>query len=214
MLQRKMGFFPLLILLAPTSNAAWLEASTDHFVIYVDEQEKALAGFAERLELFDAAMAQVFQTPHPRSSPSNRVKIFVVSNAAQVRQINEAGKYVVGLYKPRAGSTVAFVPRLTSGSSQYEMSARTVLYHEYALHFMSSMTATYKKATDLGPPAGGGVRNPGHARVQPSSGRECPAGAEAAGGSTVEDGRRRSKTGRVTQPSGATQLIGPGLQLS
>ena len=44
-----------LLLLASTAHAEWLEASSDHFVIYGDEDEKKVYEFAERLERFHAA---------------------------------------------------------------------------------------------------------------------------------------------------------------
>ncbi len=35
------------------ANAAWREASTDHFVIYSEQTENSLRDFATRLERFD-----------------------------------------------------------------------------------------------------------------------------------------------------------------
>ena len=56
-----------------TANAAWLEASSDHFVIYGDQDENSLQSLAERLELFHSAMPHVFKKPLSRPSPSNRI---------------------------------------------------------------------------------------------------------------------------------------------
>jgi hypothetical protein len=136
-----------LLLLAATANAAWLEASSDHFVIYGDHNEKALQGFAERLELFHAAMAHVFGRQEKPPSPSNRVTIFVVPSQGKVREVVAAdNRYLAGIYLPRAGAAIAVVPKLKSISSDYEMSGETVLLHEYAHHFMAGMTArTYPR---------------------------------------------------------------------
>ena len=125
------------VLCATTANAEWLEASSDHFVIYGDQSEKAVKGFSERLELFHAAMAHVFKKQQAKPSPSNRVTIFVVSSTGKVREVIGAkDRYIAGVYFPRAGGSVAVVPNVKGASSQYEMSGETVLYHEYAHHFM------------------------------------------------------------------------------
>jgi tetratricopeptide (TPR) repeat protein len=130
-----LGWFALL-LVAATANAEWLEASSDHFVIYSDQNEKVVKGFAERLERFHAAMAHVFAKPQTKPGPSNRVTVFVVSSAAKVRKvIGTKDRYLVGTYIPRAGSAVVVIPRLRH-ASKYQVSGETILYHEYAHHFM------------------------------------------------------------------------------
>jgi len=131
-----LGCFAL-VLFAATANARWLEASSDHFVIYGDQSEKAVTGFAERLERFHGAMAHVFRKQQTKPSPSNRVTIFVVSSTGKVREVIGAkNRYISGVYFPRAGSSIAVVPKLMGASSQYDMSGETILYHEYAHHFM------------------------------------------------------------------------------
>jgi tetratricopeptide (TPR) repeat protein len=137
----------LLLLFSATANAAWLEAGSDHFVIYGDQNEKAIQGFAERLELFHAAMAHLFGRQEKPPSPSNRVTIFVVPSQGKVREVVAAdNRYLAGIYLPRAGAAIAVVPKLKSTSSSYEISGETVLLHEYAHHFMSGLTArTYPR---------------------------------------------------------------------
>lgn len=129
-------------LFAAPANAAWLEASSDHFVIYGDQNEKTLRGFAQRLEIFHVTMADVLGRAYVKPSPSNRVTIYVVSNRAEVREIAGDGhRYLAGLYRARAGSTIAVVPRLKGASLQAELSPETILFHEYAHHFMAGSTA-------------------------------------------------------------------------
>lgn len=129
-------------LFASTANAEWLEVSSDQFVIYGDQNEKALTRFAERLELFHAAMTHRFRMQQAKPSPSNRVTIYVVSNQAKVRKLAGGdNRYLAGVYLPRAGSAIAVIPRLGRASSPYELSPETVLYHEYAHHFMFGLTA-------------------------------------------------------------------------
>jgi tetratricopeptide (TPR) repeat protein len=132
----------LLLLCAATANAAWLEASSDHFVIYGDQNEKAIRGFAERLELFHAAMAHVFGKQQQRPSPSNRVTIFVVSSQGKVRELVAADSpYVAGIYLPRAGAAIAVVPQDKDLGWDHALSGETVLFHEYAHHFMYGQTS-------------------------------------------------------------------------
>ena len=128
----------LFLLFVATAHAEWLEASSDHFLIYSDQNEKAVQGFAERLERFHSAMVYVYQKQQTKPSPSNRVTIFVVSSAARVQEVVGAkNRYLSGVYIPRAGASVAVIPRLKAASKQ-ELSGETVLYHEYAHHFMTA----------------------------------------------------------------------------
>jgi tetratricopeptide (TPR) repeat protein len=131
-----------LILLASAANAEWLEASGDHFVIYSDQDERVVTRFAERLERFHGAMAYVFAKPQMKPGPSNRVTVFVVSSKSKVREVTGAkNRFTVGMYIPRAGSSVAVIPKLKNASS-HEVSGATILHHEYAHHFMiASLTA-------------------------------------------------------------------------
>ena len=125
-----------LLLVAATARADWLEVSSDHFVIYADQNEEMTRDFAGRLERFHAAMARAFAKAQTKPGPSNRVTVFVVSSSAKVRKVTGTkNRYVAGMYIPRAGSSVAVIPKLRHGSS-FEYTGETVLYHEYAHHFM------------------------------------------------------------------------------
>jgi len=85
-----------LLMVSATANAEWVEASSDHFVIY-GEDERDVRGFADRLERFHAAMAHVYVKPQAKPGPSNRVTIFVVSSASKVRKVaGIQNKYVAG----------------------------------------------------------------------------------------------------------------------
>lgn len=140
---RYISILPLVLLLAaPTARADWQEASSDHFVIYGEQGEESLRRFAERLELFHAAMAHVFNKKEAKPSPSNRLTVYVVSSRSKVQELSGMdNRFLAGVYLPRAGAAIAVVPTLKRGSSKYELSGEKVLYHEYAHHFMSSLTA-------------------------------------------------------------------------
>lgn len=128
-----------LFMFAAAAHAEWLEVSSDHFVIYSEQKEKALQAFANRLERFHAAMARLYRKEPSQPSPSNRVTIFVVSSASEVREVTGTkSRYLAGIYIPRAGSSIAVIPKLQGASSKFSLSGETILYHEYAHHFMMS----------------------------------------------------------------------------
>ena len=130
------GWMSLVLIAAPALAEEWLEVDSDHFVIYSDQKEKVVKGFAERLERFHGAMGHMFGEPPSKPGPSNRVTVYVVSSAAQVRSVVGNGdRYMNGIYIPRAGGSVALIPKLRKAAS-FELTGETVLYHEYAHHFM------------------------------------------------------------------------------
>jgi tetratricopeptide (TPR) repeat protein len=131
-----------LAVLAPPALADWREISSDHFVIYADQGEDNLKRFAERLERFHAAMALRYPSQDYKPSPSNRVTVFVVANRRAVQELRDPkDREVAGFYRPRAGATVAVVPKLARGYSKFELSPETILLHEYAHHFMYGLSA-------------------------------------------------------------------------
>lgn len=130
------------LLFCAAARADWIEASGDHFVIYSDQDEKVVKTFAERLERFHGAMAYLFGKQQAKPGPSNRVFVFVVSSGAKVRKVTGIdNRFAVGVYKARAGSSLAVVPKLRNGSKS-EVTGATILYHEYAHHFMIASLTT------------------------------------------------------------------------
>lgn len=128
----------LLLLPANVAHAAWLEASSAHFVVYADDSERDIHRFSEQLERYHSAMALVTGTKMEAPSPSNRVTVYVVRSDRDVRKLYRGdSKYVQGFYQPRAGGSLAIVPRVQvgSGEASYTM---TILLHEYAHHFAAS----------------------------------------------------------------------------
>lgn len=133
-----MRLWPIfLAILAWASPAAaeWRQAQTGHFVIYSKDDEDALRQFATRLERFDAAMRAIHGLPDVDFGPANRVTIYAVDDTADIRRLGRMGSDLMGFYVPRAGGSVAFVPRNVDQAYQ-DMSAQSVLLHEYAHHFL------------------------------------------------------------------------------
>ena len=75
-----------LLLTPAAARAEWLEASSDHFVVYAETRGTEARLFSQQLESYHAAMAAVTGSPNLRPSPSNRLTIYVVSSEAQVRK--------------------------------------------------------------------------------------------------------------------------------
>lgn len=126
-----------LVALSP-ARAEWLEASGPNFVVYADQSEKQVRAFTDMLERYRSAMRVVYKLPEEPTSPSNRLTVFVVRDANQVRKLlGEGSRYTQGFYQSRAGGSVAFIPRV-DGSNQTDRvtEGELVLLHEYAHHFM------------------------------------------------------------------------------
>lgn len=128
----------LLIFFATPANAQWLEASSDHFVIYSDQKERDVRDFTERLERYHNAMAEVLQQKRPKPSPSNRVTIYVVRDQSEMTKLI-GDSSIAGFYIPRAGGSTAFVSRVDSDIAKASFS-EIILLHEYAHHFLFSIS--------------------------------------------------------------------------
>jgi tetratricopeptide (TPR) repeat protein len=138
----------LLIYCRP-ARADWLEASSDHFIIYSDTSEPQLREFASRLERFDKGLRLLFITKHRTEDEalrSNRLRIFVLPSPHAIQKLYSPRQTdVMGFYVPKASGSVAFTPRRsTSGPAKFNLSAQIILLHEYAHHFLfRNSSATY-----------------------------------------------------------------------
>ncbi len=119
------------------ANAAWREASTDHFVIYSEQSENSLRDFATRLERFDKAMRFLRRLPD-EAGGANRLTVYVVKDTETVQKLHgsKGRSGVAGFYLPRAEGSIAITPRQAGGGGQYDVDADIVLLHEYGHHFM------------------------------------------------------------------------------
>lgn len=122
-------------------HAEWHEASSPNFLVYADQGEKQVRAFTDMLERYRSAMRYVYKLPEEPTSPSNRLTVFVVRDAGQVRKLmGEGSKFVQGFYQSRAGGSVAFIPRVDGTQQAGRVSdGELVLLHEYAHHFMFSV---------------------------------------------------------------------------
>jgi len=137
-LMRFLACLVLLFAIPQAAHAAWLEASSAHFIVYADDSEKHIRRFAGELERYHAAMAFLVNQSSRDPSPSGRVTIFVVKNDREVRRLyGEGSRYISGFYIPRAGGSIAVVPRIKLKRGEIDMSMLALL-HEYAHHFLIS----------------------------------------------------------------------------
>jgi tetratricopeptide (TPR) repeat protein len=133
----------LFLLVSATAHAEWMEASSDHFVVYGDTSERNLRRFAEQMERFDAAMSAVTGTPRSKPSKSARVTIFMVGSDDALRDLygqsetasGLSARYVAGFYSPRIEGPVAFVSDVVAAKGGNLDLSMIVLLHEYAHHF-------------------------------------------------------------------------------
>jgi len=135
---RIFALFLALLMLPSAARADWLEASSEHFVVYADDSEKDIERFSRQLESYHKAMELVTGVETGTPSPSNRVTVFVVRNEREVRRLfGEGGRNVGGFYIPRAGGSLAIIPSVRARSRDIHYSM-IVLLHEYAHHFLIS----------------------------------------------------------------------------
>lgn len=137
----KRQLLPLFALLAASSElqAKWIEASSAHFVIYADAKPQEVEQFSSQLERFHSSLMLVMSSDDlTLPSPSNRVTVYVVKDAKEVREISGAkSKIVYAFYKPRAGQSFAIVPAIKAEIGQTDFSMIALL-HEYVHHFQLS----------------------------------------------------------------------------
>ena len=122
--------------ISAASEAKWLRATSDHFVVYSSVGETALRKTATQLEQFDGVMRILHRANTPPAEPgTNRVTVYVVDTASDVRKLMGKGSgNVAGFYLPRVNGSIAFTPRSSGGDG--DLQPQIVLFHEYAHHFL------------------------------------------------------------------------------
>lgn len=142
------GLVAMLALLSSPARAEWWEARTSHFIIYSETKREDAEKFARELERFDNALRAIqnMPLPGPDVGDANRLRVFRTGDTDRLGYIlNASGGGIGGIYFPRAGNPVSFVParekRATSrhiDTSGPGLDIRSTLFHEYTHHFMLS----------------------------------------------------------------------------
>ncbi len=139
--------FALLVFLGipNVAHAEWYEASTTHFVVYSEDKPETVRQFATNLERFDKALRFLRNVSDYPVGKANRVTIFIVGNVGQISRLAH-DQSAAGFYEPRAGNSVAFVPRDVGYDwtpDEYKdmvLTPQQILLHEYTHHFLLSLS--------------------------------------------------------------------------
>lgn len=133
------------ILAIPSAAMAeWWEARTDHFIVYSESSSKDARTFAERLERYDLALRSLQNIkPGKPETEWSRVTVYRTGDIDTMGRLAGA-QGVAGFYIPRQSGPVAFTPakseRIQMGAAnadrRTDLDPQTVLFHEYAHHFM------------------------------------------------------------------------------
>lgn len=121
-------------LLPTTAHAEWREARSRHFIVYSEADEPTLRAYLAKLEKFDFMLRTVTGTKAPANP--NKLTIFLLDSANAVeRTLPYPSSGVVGYYdySPRGAFFVGI--RSNRGDAD-DLKGQTVLFHEYAHHFM------------------------------------------------------------------------------
>ena len=133
----------LVALAVPCAAAAeWREAVTRHFVVYSGGSEAELREAARELETYDFLLRQVIDVP--KDDPI-KLKIYLMRDIKAVQETlgYGIGGTVAGYYVAAPRGPIAVGTR-DDGDLGWDMSSRTVLFHEYAHHLMlQHFAATY-----------------------------------------------------------------------
>jgi hypothetical protein len=122
--------------IASPAAAAWNVAQSTHFIIYANDNAKHLEEFANKLERFDQAVRVATRMEDPPVGDGNRLTVFVLPSAADVRSIvGDKTGFIAGFYKGRVQGSVAYVPK-QFGDQDDLGGGNPIFFHEYTHHLM------------------------------------------------------------------------------
>lgn len=123
----------MLVLAAPAQAADWKRADSRHFTIYSDGSTGQLEDFTEDLERFDSLLRMLFSISEPENPA--KLTIYLLDDARDVARLyGRTGSGVAGFYTPRLEGSLAISHR--EYTARGGLDGRSVLFHEYAHHFM------------------------------------------------------------------------------
>jgi len=113
------------------AQAEWRRAVSTHFIVYSQGSPEEVREAAERLERFDGLLRRLSPAP-ARESPI-KLTVFMPRTTAAVASLVGGGRGVAGFYRGVVAGPFIVAPR--QGPSR-TFAADTILFHEYAHHFM------------------------------------------------------------------------------
>lgn len=125
-----------LLLAAIPAHARWLRAETPSFVVYSQGSEEALRRQAEALQAYDALLRTVTGVKAPPSP--TRVNVIIARDTSLFYHFNVGTNYA-GVYIASIGGIFALVGRY---EAYWRDNDTSVLFHEYAHHFMMQYAAS------------------------------------------------------------------------
>lgn len=112
------------------AQGRWLRAESAHFVVYGRTGESNLRQSVEELERFDATLRQL--TSNARGITANKLEVYLLRNRNDLGEVHPGfSQGVLGFYSAAPEHIGAFLIDRSEG-----LDARTILFHEYAHHFM------------------------------------------------------------------------------
>ena len=95
------------------AEAHWLRAKPPHFILYNDGSERSLRGYAAVVKDYGALLHSLFGVG-AQSSP-NRLPIYRVGDARELRRFSQLGTNVLGSYRADTGGIATFATRSNDG---------------------------------------------------------------------------------------------------
>jgi Flp pilus assembly protein TadD len=133
-----------ILFVAAPAHAEWWEARTDHFIIYSQDNEAATRKFATNLERYDNALRSLQSADFKPLSDWQKVTIYRLGDFDTMGRLAHTTG-IGGFYQP-ALLPVEFTPVRTENrlgsitarrrDSRTDIDPQSVLFHEYAHHFM------------------------------------------------------------------------------
>ena len=142
---RRLLLLASVLFVSAPAHAEWWEARTDHFIIYSQDDERDTRKFAVDLERYDNALRSLQSIKFkPLTADWQRVTIYRLGDVKDISRLAHS-EGIAGFYEPRL-IPVEFTPVRDAkelGSitarmrdSRTDLDPRSVLFHEYAHHFM------------------------------------------------------------------------------
>lgn len=115
-------------------HAEWRKAVSPSFIVYGDMKEAELLSFTQKIERFDTVLRRRHKIVG--GAAPVRLTVFLVSSDANVGKIvGRSDNSIRGFFTIGPNGPMAVSQRLRAGD-KFALDADTVLFHEYAHHFM------------------------------------------------------------------------------
>ncbi|MBX9747028.1 MAG: hypothetical protein K2X34_09010 [Hyphomonadaceae bacterium] len=116
---------------ASAQDGRWWRAESENFIVYGDINERQVRDAAQALEDFDLVLRALMRLEQRESA--NKLEVFLVRNIRGLRVVAPQMSDSVGGFYIASGDTIAAFSRY---DRELALDRRTILFHEYAHHFM------------------------------------------------------------------------------